>query len=70
MLHRRPLLVTPFSIWVKPRFRIRYRHIRFFLEHGKDEQGRAIVEIIDEADRAVWLRLKPRQLAILRCRQR
>lgn len=70
MLHRRPMLVTPWSIWVKPRFRIRYRHIRFFLEHGLDAEGRAIIEIIDEADRAVWLRLKPWQMAILNYHQR
>lgn len=57
MLKKRPFLVTPFSLWVKPRLKIPYRNIRFFLEHGTDEQGRIRLQVVDELDREYWTRL-------------
>ena len=61
MLKKRPLLITPFSLWVKPGLKI-----RFFLEHGADEAGRMQLQIVDELDREYWVRLKPFQYALFR----
>ena len=66
MLKKRPLLITPFSLWIKPRLKIRFRDIRLFLEHGTDEQGRAILQVVDELDREYWVRLKPWQYIMFR----
>jgi len=66
MLKRRPLLVTPFSIWIKPRLKIRYIDVRFFKEHGADETGRIRIQLVDDIDREYWIRLKPFQYRILR----
>ena len=63
MIKRRPLLLTPWTIWVKPRLKIRYHDIRFHLEHGTDDQGRIRVQIVDESDREYWLRMTPWQYA-------
>ncbi len=64
MFKRRPLLVTPFSIWLKPRLKIRYRDILFYIEHETDEQGRIRLQLVDEMDRAYWVRLTPKQYRI------
>ena len=58
---KRPLLVTPFAIWIKPGLRIRYRDINHYVEHEQDAQGRTRIEIIDEHYRSVWTRLNPQQ---------
>jgi hypothetical protein len=58
--------VTPWAIWIKPRLKIRYRFIKFYLEHGTDEQGRVRVQIVDEIDRDYWVRLKPNQYRLFR----
>lgn len=63
-MNRRPFLVTPWAIWIKPRLKIRYRNIRFYKEHGTDEAGRAILQVVDELDREYWVRLKPFQYAL------
>lgn len=59
MLRRRPFLVTPWSIWIKPRLRIKYWNISFVRGYGKDERGRTILKIVDEMDREYWTRLSP-----------
>ena len=64
MFKRRPFLVTPFSIWLKPRLKIRYRDILFYIEHEIDEQGRIHLQLVDEMDRAYWVRLTPKQYRI------
>ena len=60
MLKRRPLLVTPWTIWIKPKMRINYRDVHFWIENGTVERGRIRVMITDEMDRAYWVRLNPR----------
>lgn len=61
LLHRRPLLVLPWKIVVKPRFVIRRRNVDLvrLLEDLPD--GRIRVEITDQFDRMYWVRLTRRQ---------
>jgi hypothetical protein len=59
MIKRRPLAVTPWFIWIKPRLKVRYIDIRFHREHGKDDQGKIRVQIVDDFDREYWIRLSP-----------
>lgn len=66
MLKKRPFMVTPWAIWIKPRLKLRYRYIKFYREHGTDEAGRIRLQIVDELDREYWVRLKPRQYALFR----
>lgn len=54
-------LVTPWALWIKPHLKIKYIDIRFYKEHGTDEQGRIRLLIVDEMDREYWTRLKPWQ---------
>lgn len=68
MIKRRPMMLTPFAIWIKPRLKIRYRYIKFYLEHGTDEQGRIRIQIVDEIDRDYWVRLNRRQYWLFRMR--
>jgi len=65
MFNRRPFLVTPWSVWINPHLKIRYRFIKFYLEHGMDDQGRIRTQIVDEIDREYWVRLKPWQHRML-----
>lgn len=64
MFKRRPLFVTPFSIWLKPGLKIKCTDILFHLEHETDEQGRIRLQLVDEMDRAYWVRLTPKQYRI------
>jgi len=66
VIKRRPLLVTPWAIWLKPGLKIRYIDILFFKAHGTDERGRQRLQIVDEMDREYWTRLNPVQFAIFR----
>ena len=66
MIKRRPVLITPWSIWIKPGLRVRYIDIRFYKEHGKDDQGRSIIQIVDEFDREYWTRLIGKRLSLFR----
>jgi hypothetical protein len=70
MLKRRPLLVTPWAIWIKLRLRIPYCTIRLYVEHGEDERGRTRMQIIDEFDREYWVRLKPWHYKLFRYLQK
>lgn len=65
VIRRRPMLVTYWSIWIKPRLRLRYDRVRFTVDQGEDEHGRTRVMIVDEMDRAYWVRLTPRQHRML-----
>lgn len=65
MLKRRTLLVTPWAIWIKPGLRIRYWDVRFWTELDMDERGRMRIMIVEELDRAYWVRLKPWQHKLL-----
>ena len=68
VLKRRPLLVTPWSIWIKPRLRGSFRNVRLWTERGMDNAGRICVMIVDNFDRAYWVRLNPRQYKLV-CRR-
>lgn len=61
LFNRRPFLITPWSIWIKPRLKIPFIAVWAALYRGEDEQGRIRVELIDDFDRVYWLRLTPRQ---------
>lgn len=68
IFRRRPLLVTPFSIWLKPLIKIKYSFINHWVYLEKDEIGRARVLIIDEAYRYFWVRLNEKQYRLFRWR--
>ena len=68
MIRRRPMLVTPWSIWIKPRLRVKYIDIRFWKDLGMDENGKQKVQLVDELDREYFVRLSPRQYRMLRWR--
>lgn len=59
-LSRRPFLVTPWSIWIKPGLKLKYRDIWHVNELEK-VGGKTRLHIIDEMDREYWIRLKPHQ---------
>lgn len=66
MLKKRPFMVTPWAIWIKPRLKVKYIDIRFYKEHGTDEQGRQRLQIVDELDREYWTRLTRLQYFLFR----
>lgn len=69
ILKRRPFLITPWAIWIKPRLKLRYSFINHWVFEGLDEQGRARVLIVDEAYRYYWVRMTDKQYSffVKRC---
>lgn len=63
-LSRRPLLVTPWSIWIKPGLQLKYRDIWHINELEKVE-GKTRLHILDEMDREYWVRVTPFQLKVI-----
>lgn len=70
MLKKRPFLVTLWAIWIKPRLKIRYIDIRFHREHGKDDQGKILLQIVDDFDREYWVRMSPWRYRLFKLFQR
>lgn len=59
------MLVTPWVIWIKPGLKIRWRDFGFIDYAEELPDGKWRVKIIDEMDRAYWVRLKLWQMRII-----